>query len=132
MSFLKLKPGDLKWQERTGTSCQIKIHFWVTKIRYLLKYTLFPFQIHIRATILMTKHNHKISTRFIKNNRRYNRLNTTKWISISTTLLSADWLKIWRRDHLELVSTFIQLSIEFFHPKGQGYTPDACMDSWNV
>ena len=37
--------------------------------------------------------NHKISTGFIQNNRRYNRLNTTKWISISTTLLSADWLK---------------------------------------
>ena len=53
---------------------------------------LFRFQIYVRAIVLITKHNHKILTSFIKNNRRYNRLNTTKWISILTTLLSADWL----------------------------------------
>ena len=86
-------PGDLKWRERTGTSCQIKIHFWIETTQYFLKYTLFQFQIHVRAIVLITKHNHKISTSFIKNNRRYNRSNTTKWISILTTLLSTDWLK---------------------------------------
>ena len=62
----------------------------------------------------MTKHNHKISTGFIKKNRRYNRLNTTKWISISTTLLGADWLKyegeiIW----LYGVSMEFMLSMQF-------------------
>ena len=43
--------------------------------------------------VLIAKHNHKISTSFIKNNERYNRLNTGKWISISTTLVRADWQK---------------------------------------
>ena len=41
----------------------------------------------------MSKHNHKISTSFVRNNERYNRLSTAVWISILTILLSADWLK---------------------------------------
>ena len=65
--------------------------------KYLLKYTLFWFQIYVRAIILITKYNHKISTSFMKNNKRYNRLNTAEWISISTTFLSADWLKYERK-----------------------------------
>ena len=61
---------DLKWRERTGTSCQIEIHFLVETAEYLLKYTLFRFQIYVRVIVLMTKSNHKISTSFIKNNKR--------------------------------------------------------------
>ena len=86
-------PGDLKWRERTGTSCQIKIHLSIEITQYLLKYTLFRFQIYFRGIVLVTENIHKISTSFMKNNKRYNWLNTAKWISISTTLLNADWLK---------------------------------------
>ena len=77
------------------TSCQMKIHFSVKTTFYLrlLKYILFRFQIYVRAIVLITKHYHKIPTSSIRNNTRYNRLNTGEWISISTTLLSADRLK---------------------------------------
>ena len=90
-------PGDLKWWERTGTSCQLDIHFSVKTAQYPLKYTIFWFQIYVRSIVLITEHNHKISTSFIKNNKRYNRLTTAEWISISTTILSADWLKYERK-----------------------------------
>ena len=79
------KPDDLKWRERTGTSCRIKIHFSVETTEYLLKYTLFRFQIYVRAEVLITKRNQKISTSFMENNKRYKRFNTAEWIYISTT-----------------------------------------------
>ena len=51
-----------------------------------MKYNLFRFQIYVRAVVrLITKHNHKILTGFIKNNKIYNRFKTAEWISISTT-----------------------------------------------
>ena len=49
-------PGDLKRRKRTGTSCQIEIHFSIKTTEYLLKYTLFRFQIYVRAIVLITKH----------------------------------------------------------------------------
>ena len=49
-------PGDLKTRKRTGTSCQIEIHFSIKTTEYLLKYTLFRFQIYVRAIVLITKH----------------------------------------------------------------------------
>ena len=59
-------PGDLKWRERTETSCQIKVHFSVETTEYLLKYTLFRFQIYVRAIVLINEQSHKISTSFMK------------------------------------------------------------------
>jgi hypothetical protein len=48
--------------------------------------------------VLTAKHNYKISTSFIKNNERYNRVNIAKWISIRRTP-SWHWLaKIRVRD----------------------------------
>ena len=67
-------PGDMKTRKRTGTICQIEIHFSIKTTEYLLKYTLFRFQIYVRAIVLMTKHDSKISASLIKNNERYNRL----------------------------------------------------------
>ena len=49
-------PGDLNTRKRTGTSCQIEIHFSIKTTEYLLKYTLFRFQIYVRAIVLITKH----------------------------------------------------------------------------
>ena len=45
-----------------------------------------PYFKFVRAVLLITKHNYKISTSFIKNNERYNRVSIAKWISIRTTL----------------------------------------------
>ena len=67
-----LFPGDLDTRKSTGTSCQIEIHFMIKTTEYLQKYTLFRFHIFVRAIVLITKHNYKISTSFIKNNERYN------------------------------------------------------------
>jgi hypothetical protein len=64
-------PGDLDTRKSTGTSCQIEIHFMIKTTEYLLKYTLFRFHIFVRAIVLITKHNYKISTSFIKNNEKY-------------------------------------------------------------
>lgn len=49
-----------------------------------------------RAINLINKYNHKTLTSFVKNQKRYNRSNTAKWISIPTTLLSGDWAKYGR------------------------------------
>ena len=78
-------------RKRTGTSCRIEIHFSIETTEYLPQYTLFRFHIFVRAIVLITEHNYKISPSFIQNNERYNRINKAKWISIRTTLLSADW-----------------------------------------
>ena len=48
-------PGDLRTRKRTGTSCQIEIHFSIKTTDYLLKYTLLRFQIYVRAIVLITK-----------------------------------------------------------------------------
>ena len=99
--LLLIIPGDLRTRKRTGTSCQIEIHFSIKRTDYLLKYTLLRFQIYVRAIVLITKQDQKISASFIKNNERYNRSHTAKWISIWTTL-SARWLASIRvRDHLD-------------------------------
>ena len=79
-------PGDLKTRERTGTSCQIKIHFSL-EIYFIL------LQIYIRVIIVVSKYNCKISDNFKSSNKRYDGLNVEKWISIGTTLLSTDWLE---------------------------------------
>jgi hypothetical protein len=65
------QPDDLDTRKSTGTSCQIEIHFMIKTTEYLLKYTLFRFHIFVRAIVLITKHNYKISTSFIKNNEKY-------------------------------------------------------------
>ena len=87
------RQGDLKWREKSGIDCQVKLLGYTTS--QLLKYTfyMFRFQIYIRVVVFITKHIHKILTGFIKKNKKYNRLNTAEWISISTILLSAGRLK---------------------------------------
>ena len=61
-------PGDLK---RTGTSCQIEIHFPIKTTKFLFKYTLLCSQIYDRFIIPCIKHNHKVSASFIKEKQRY-------------------------------------------------------------
>ena len=56
-----------------------------------MQYTLFRFDIFVRAIVLITKHSYKISTRFIQKNERYNRVNIAKWVFMWTTL-SEHWL----------------------------------------
>ena len=46
--ILSQKPGDLKWREKTGTSCEIRIISRLEK-QYLLKYTLIRFQVYVSA-----------------------------------------------------------------------------------
>ena len=75
-------PADQKTRERTGTSCQIEIHFSIKTTKFLFKYTLLCSQIHDRFIIFFIKHNHKVSASFIKEKQRYKRLKTAKWISI--------------------------------------------------
>ena len=67
-------PGDLKTRKRTGTSCQIEIHFSIKNTKYLFKYTLLCSQIYDRFIILFIKYNHKVSASFIKEKQRY------KWL----------------------------------------------------
>ena len=64
-------PGDLKTRKRTGTSCQIEIHFSIKTTTFLFKYTLLCSQIYDRFIILFIKHNHKVSASFIKEKQRY-------------------------------------------------------------
>ncbi len=59
-------PGDLKTRKRTGTSCQIEIHFSIKTTKFLFKYTLLCSQIYDRFIILFIKHYHKVSTSFKK------------------------------------------------------------------
>ena len=77
-----LYPGDLKTRKRTGTSCQIEIHFSIKTTKFLFKYTLLCSQIYDRFIIVFIKHNHKVSVSFIKGKQRYKWLKTAKWISI--------------------------------------------------
>ena len=66
-------PGDLKTRKRTGTSCQIEIHFSIKTTKFLFKYTLLCSQIYDRFIIcfIIIKHNHKVSASFIKEKQTY-------------------------------------------------------------
>ena len=71
VTFTISTPGDLKTRKRTGTSCQIEIHFSIKTTKFLFKYTLHCSQIYDRFIILFIKHNHKVSASFIKEKQRY-------------------------------------------------------------
>ena len=47
-----------------------------------MKYNLLCFQISGRLIILFNKHDYQVLTSLMKENKRYKRLNTAKWISI--------------------------------------------------
>ena len=74
--------GDLKTRKSTGNSCQIEIHFSSQTSKFLMKYNLPRFQISGELIIFFTKHDYKVSTSFIKEDERYKRLKTAKWIFI--------------------------------------------------
>ena len=63
--------GDLKTRKTTGTSCQIGIHFSSQARKFLIKYNLLRLQISGGLTIFFTEHDYKVSTSFIKENKRY-------------------------------------------------------------
>ena len=58
---------DLETPKSTGTSCQIEIHF----SSQTSKYNLLRFQISGGLIIFFTEHDYKVSTSFIKENKRY-------------------------------------------------------------
>ena len=64
-------PGDLKTRRSTGTSCQIEIHFSSQTSKFLIKYNFLRFQISGGFIIFFTEHDCKVSTSFIKENKRY-------------------------------------------------------------
>ena len=47
-----------------------------------MKYTLLRFQTSGRLIIFFNKHDYQVSTSLMKENKRYKRLKTAKWISI--------------------------------------------------
>ena len=47
-----------------------------------MKYNLLCFQTSGRLIVFFNKHDYKVSTSFMKENIRYMRLKTAKWISI--------------------------------------------------
>ena len=47
-----------------------------------MKYNLLCFQISARLIIFLNKHNYQVLTSLMKENKRYKRLKTAKWISI--------------------------------------------------
>ena len=63
--------GDLKTRKSTGTSCQIEIHLVEQTSKFLIKYNLLRFQISGALIIFFTEHVYKVSTSFIKKNKRY-------------------------------------------------------------
>ena len=63
--------GDLKTRKRTGTSCQIEIHFASQTSKFPIRYNLRLFQISGGLLIFFTEHDYKVSTSFIKENKRY-------------------------------------------------------------
>ena len=75
-------PVDLKTRKRSGTSCQIEIHFSIKTAEFLFKYTSLRSQIYSRFLILSTKHNYKVLVSFVKEIQRYKQLKTTKRSSI--------------------------------------------------
>ena len=65
------QPGDLETRKKTGTSCQIEIHFSIKTTKFLFKCALLCSQIYNRFIICFIKHNHKVSASFIKEKQRY-------------------------------------------------------------
>ena len=63
--------GDLKTRKSTGTSCQIEIHFSSRTSKFLIKYNLLRFPISGELIIFFTEHDYKVSTSFIKKNKKY-------------------------------------------------------------
>ena len=63
--------GDLKARKSTGTSCRTEIHFLGQTSKFLIKYNLLQFQISGGLIIFFTEHDYKVSTSFIKENKRY-------------------------------------------------------------
>ena len=105
---------DLNTRRRTGTGCRVAYHFSIESDEFRPLYTLFRFHIFVRAIVLVTKHNYKISTSFIQTNRRCNRVNIAKWISIRTTL-SECWLAKTRTT--ELKKDCRECSCQFSHKR---------------
>ena len=65
----------METQKNTGTSCQIEIHFSSQTTKFLIKYNLLRFQISGGPIIFFTEHDYKVSTSFIKENKRYRQQN---------------------------------------------------------
>ena len=64
--------GDLKTRKCTGTlSCQIEIHFSSQNSKFLVKYNLLRFQISGGLVVIIVEHDYKVSTSFMKENKRY-------------------------------------------------------------
>ena len=63
--------GDLKTPKSIGTSCQIETHISSQTSKCLIKYNLLRFQISGGLIIFFTEHDYKVSTSFIKENKRY-------------------------------------------------------------
>ena len=68
---LRFLLGDLKTRKRTGTSCQIEIHFSSQTSKFIIKCNLLRSQISGGLIIFFTEHGYKVSTSFIKENKRY-------------------------------------------------------------
>ena len=62
--------GDVKTRKSTGTSCQIEIHFSSQTSKFIIKYNLHRFQISGGLVIFFSKHDYKVSTSFIKENKK--------------------------------------------------------------
>ena len=70
-SNFSLLLGDVKTEKSTGNSCQIEIHFsWQTS-KFFIKYNLIRFPISGGLIIFFTEHDYKVSTSFIRENKRY-------------------------------------------------------------
>ena len=71
LSTIRNNVEDLKIRKNTGSSCQIEIHFSSQTSKFLIKYNLLRFQISGGLIILFTEYDYKVSTSFIKENKRY-------------------------------------------------------------
>ena len=67
-SFHRHLLGDLKTRK---SSCQIEIHFLRQTRKFLFKYNLLRFEISGGLIVFFTKHDYKVSTSFMKENKRY-------------------------------------------------------------
>ena len=63
--------GDLKTRKSTGTSCRIEINFSSKTRKFFIKCNLLRFQISDGLITFFTEHDYKVSTSFIKENKRY-------------------------------------------------------------
>ena len=62
LKIFKCQLSDLKTRKSTGTICQIEIHFSSQTSKFLISG---------RLVIFFTEHDYKVSTSFIKENKRY-------------------------------------------------------------